>query len=74
MLGEIVFINNVKRRQLETITGIYILLEILKEIFRNAWIKKIDIMLLDAALLYESKYLKYLCFPVCVVYISDEVV
>lgn len=28
--------------------------------------------MIDAPILFESKYLEYMCYPICCVYISDE--
>lgn len=70
-LGEIVFNDNAKRRRLTSITGRYIALEILKDLFilsRTAT----EPIILDAPILFESKYLKYLCFPIVVVDCDNE--
>ena len=71
VLGEIVFKDNALRRKLTRITGWYISIEILKEII--VWSRHSqEPILLDAPILYESKYLQYICFPIIVVYMSNE--
>lgn len=78
-LGAIVFNNEKKRRVLTSLTGKYIMLEILKvkililllkEIFRAAW-KKEEYVLVDAPLLYETKVLEHICYPVILVHASE---
>lgn len=55
-LGKLIFSNNSKRRWLTKTTGWYILLEILKEIWKNIRNKN-NLILLDAPLLFETFYL-----------------
>ena len=69
-LGEIVFNDKVLRGKLTRLTGWYISLEILKDIFVFSRTRKEPIVL-DAPLLFESKYLQYICFPIIVTYIND---
>lgn len=44
--------------------------EIIKEVYNIGFVKKEDVMVLDAPILYESKYLEYFCHPIIVVYLS----
>ena len=46
--------------------GKFIMYEIFKQIFANIVNKKY-VMLIDAPILYESKVLEYICYPVVVV-------
>lgn len=48
------------------------MLEILKEVFFHFFKKKETHVLLDAPLLFETKFLQYFCFPILVVFISDQ--
>jgi dephospho-CoA kinase len=52
--------------------GKYICFEVLKQIVANIYHKKY-IMLIDAPLLYETRALEYLCFPVVVVGCPESV-
>jgi len=70
VLAEIVFNDKKLRGKLTMTTGWYISLEILKEIFVFSRTQREPIVL-DAPLLFESKYLQYLCFPIIVTYMSD---
>lgn len=69
-LGEIVFSNEKIRKKYTRMTGLYISLEIIKEIFL-AVKRKDSLVVLDAPLLFESGYLPYLCYPIIVVYITE---
>jgi dephospho-CoA kinase len=53
-LGEIIFGNKEHRKFLTSMTGKYIFLEILKEIYKKCIKEKHQIVLLDAPLLFES--------------------
>lgn len=70
-LGAIVFNDNNLRRKLTRVTGFYIFVEIVSQIFLYST-KSNEAIILDAPLLFESKYLQYICFPIIVVYVSDQ--
>ncbi|EAR94236.3 dephospho-CoA kinase (macronuclear) [Tetrahymena thermophila SB210] len=71
-LGKLVFNNPAIRKHVTQTTGWYIMLEILKEIYQIGFVKKENVMLLDAPILYETKYLEYICHPIIVVFLSQE--
>lgn len=48
-----------------------IILKVLKRIIWNIWKSK-NIMLIDAPLLYETKVLSFICFPVIVVGCNEK--
>jgi dephospho-CoA kinase len=70
-VAEIVFKNESIRRKYTRMTGTYIMIEIVKEII-DAIRNKKTLVVLDAPLLFESKYLPYLCYPIITVYVTDE--
>jgi len=47
------------------------MLEIVKEAFFYFFKQKESHVVLDAPLLFETKFLEYFCFPILVVFISD---
>ncbi|KAL4441555.1 hypothetical protein ABPG74_021487 [Tetrahymena malaccensis] len=71
-LGKLVFNNPAIRKHVTQLTGWYIMLEILKEIYQIGFVKKENVMVLDAPILYETKYLEYICHPIIVVFLSQE--
>ena len=71
-LGELIFANNGLRRKLTRITSYYIFLEIIKELYRVFFVEKRKEVLLDAPTLFESKYLEFLCYPILLVYVTEE--
>ncbi|KAL4493050.1 hypothetical protein ABPG72_003135 [Tetrahymena utriculariae] len=71
-LGILVFNNQAIRKHVTKTTGWYIMLEILKEIYQIGFVKKENVMVLDAPILYETKYLEYICHPIIVVFLSQE--
>ena len=54
------------RKQLTLGMGKLIMKEIGKQILSNIWNKK-TLMMIDAPILYETKVLEYVCYPVVVV-------
>lgn len=48
-----------------------IALRILKYLFRYFMARE-TLVVLDAPILFETKYLRYLCYPIITVYITDE--
>ena len=71
-LGELVFSNKLLRNKLTKITSMYIMLEILKELYKVFYILKKKEVLLDAPILFESKYLQFICFPIILIYVTEE--
>lgn len=71
-LGEIIFSNKDKRRKLTNITSYYIFIEILKEFYRVFFVNKKKEVLLDAPILFETKYLEYVCYPIVLIYVTEE--
>jgi len=70
-LGAIVFNDSKLRKKLTGITGWYIGVEIVKQVFVYSYYQKEPIVL-DAPILFESGYLRWICFPIIVVYVTDE--
>jgi len=70
-LGDIIFSDKKKRNQLNLIMQPVILWEIIKNVVKLK-AKGYSKVVLDAPLLFESKVLVYLCYPIVTVYISDE--
>lgn len=70
-LGAIVFNDPKLRKKLTGITGWYIAIEIIKQVFVYSCYQKEPIVL-DAPILFETGYLRWLCFPIIVVYVADE--
>lgn len=71
-LGEKIFADRILRGKLTRITGYYIMIEIIKEIYRIFIKEKKSFAVLDAPLLFESKYLEYICYPIIVIYVTEE--
>jgi dephospho-CoA kinase len=66
-----VFANEDFRRKLTRKMGILIMRRVLYKILTNI-IKGKNVMIVDAPLLYETKVLEHVCFPVIVVGCSEE--
>jgi dephospho-CoA kinase len=66
-----VFANEDFRRKLTRKMGILIMRRVLYKILMNI-IKGKNVMIVDAPLLYETKVLEHVCFPVIVVGCSEE--
>ena len=70
-LGAIVFSDPAKRKKLNSMTHGPIFYEILWQIF-NLRVKQGEaLVILDAPLLFESKILEYLCYPIIIVTLKD---
>lgn len=65
------FANEDFRRKLTRKMGILIMRRVLYKILMNI-IKGKNVMIVDAPLLYETKVLEHVCFPVIVVGCSEE--
>jgi len=72
ILGQIVFEDAQKRRLLKRIIDPRIRKQLLKEWFHWKIIQKKKVVVFDAPLLFESKILQYICYPIIVVHIKDE--
>lgn len=70
-LGEMVFKNEPLRKKLTRITGFYIMIEIIKDLY-NEIRKGHNVIVLDAPLLFESVYLPYICYPTMVIYVTEH--
>ena len=71
-LGAIVFNDPAKRRVINRLTHKRIFYEIISQILHLRFVKGSRFVVLDAPLLFESKILEYLCFPIIVIAILDE--
>ena len=71
-LGQVVFGNAEKRRQLDKISHPRIYRRILVKLFRLKFIERRPLVVLDAPLLYETKLLEYFCYPILVVYCDNN--
>lgn len=71
-LGELVFKDQKLRRKLMSITSYYIFLELIKELYSVFFVHKKKEVVIDAPILFESGYLPYLCYPVMLVYVTEE--
>lgn len=71
-LGEVVFGDRGMRGRLTRVTGFYIFIEIVKEVYRILIKEKKGYAVLDAPLMFESKYLEYFCYPIMCVYVTEE--
>ena len=45
---------------------------ILKNIFFQFCLEKKKIVIIDAPILFETKILTYICFPICTIYVADD--
>ena len=70
-LGAIVFADAAKRKQLNGMTHGPIMFEILRQIFDYRVRQGESLVILDAPLLFESRILEYLCYPIIVVCLKD---
>ncbi|TNV77611.1 hypothetical protein FGO68_gene3810 [Halteria grandinella] len=71
-LGHIIFNNPLKRRQLDKISHPRIFRRIFVNLFKLKFIQRKPLVVLDAPLLYESKILEWVCYPIVVVYLDDS--
>ena len=71
-LGDLIFKDKNLRKKLTNVTSYYIFLEILKELYRVFFQEKKRDVLLDAPTLFESGYLSYFCYPIILVYVTEE--
>ena len=48
-----------------------IFIKMVKELLRLKFLAKSPLVVIDAPLLYESKFMQFFCFPIIVVYTED---
>ncbi|CAI2377484.1 unnamed protein product [Moneuplotes crassus] len=71
-LGEIVFKSKTKRKKLNSIMQGKIFWKMIKEFWRLRFTENQSSIILDVPLLYETKILEYICYPILVVAVDDE--
>lgn len=71
-LGEIIFNDRAKRHQLDSIVHP----AVFKEMLRQIWSLKVTsgkkLIVLDVPLLFETKFLSWMCYPILCVYVKDQ--
>mmetsp|Transcript_5086 Transcript_5086/g.6490 ORF Transcript_5086/g.6490 Transcript_5086/m.6490 type:complete len:127 (+) Transcript_5086:363-743(+) len=70
-LGKVIFADSDKRRKLNKLTHTKIFKSIIWQIFDLRVLKRKQLVVLDAPLLFETKVLEYLCYPIIVVWIES---
>ena len=70
-LGELVFRDANKRRLLNQITHPRIFRRIIAKVLRLKLLQRKPHVVIDAPLLFETKILEYVCYPIIVVYCED---
>lgn len=70
-LGHVIFSNPQKRRTLDKLSHPRIFRRIFVNLFKLKFIQRKPLVVLDAPLLYESKILEWVCYPIVVVYCDD---
>lgn len=71
-LRPLVLNNRSLKKRLERITHVQIMKELLVGIWETFFWGTDTFVLIDAPLLYETGVLEWICYPVAVVYVSDE--
>ena len=71
MLGQIVFSDPQKRKQLNSITHWRIFRDILFKVIKLKISEGKKRVILDAPLLFETKILEHFCYPIITVYVQD---
>jgi len=71
-LGDIIFKSKNKRKVLNGIMQKKIFWKMFKEFWRLRFTEKQNSIILDVPLLYETKILEYICYPILVVAVDDE--
>jgi dephospho-CoA kinase len=71
-LGDLIFSNTQKRRQLNKIMHRRIFWKMLSEFWELRMRQKHQLIIIDAPLLYETKFLEYFCYPIIVVGITED--
>ena len=73
-IGNIIFNPNNKFLKFKYIFFVHSLLcfAIIKNIIFHFVIQKKKIVIIDAPILFESKILTYICFPICTIFVADE--
>ena len=70
-LGQIVFSDPLKRKQLNSITHWRIFKIIFQSIFYQKIVLRKSNVILDAPLLFETKILEHVCYPILLVHLED---
>jgi dephospho-CoA kinase len=70
-LSEQIFRNPEKRRLLNKLSHPRIFRRIFVQLFKLRFIQRKAMVVLDAPLLFETKILQYVCYPIVVVYCED---
>ena len=71
-VGAIIFNDVNKRRKLNKLMHNKVFMGILKQLYHFKIREKKAIVILDAPLLYESKFLEYFCYPIMVIHTESE--
>ena len=71
-LRHLVFNNRSLKKRLERITHIQIIKQLIFGIWDTFFWATDSFVLIDAPLLYETGILEWICYPIAVVYVSDE--
>ena len=71
-LGDIIFKSRAQRKKLNNIVQLKIFWKMFKEFWRLRFTEKKNSIVLDVPLLYETKILEYICYPIIVVAVDDE--
>jgi dephospho-CoA kinase len=70
-LSDVVFTNPEKRMKLNKLSHPRIFGKMIKELIRIKFRVKNPLVVLDAPLLFESKFLEFFCYPILVVSLDD---
>jgi dephospho-CoA kinase len=70
-LADLTFRDNTFRKKLTQGVGKYIFWELLRQLLLGI-LSAEKYILIDAPLLFETKVLTYLCYPIIVVYLNED--
>ena len=71
-LGAIVFADSAKRKKLNSLTSGPIFYGIIRQVFKLRVLQGHPLVVIDAPILFETKVLEYLCYPIVVVKVKDS--
>jgi dephospho-CoA kinase len=71
-LGEMIFTDPKKRKVLNKLTHGRIFRKMMSQIFTKRVLQWKSNVCLDAPLLFETRVLEYICYPIIVVHLADE--
>eukprot|EP01017_Pseudomicrothorax_dubius_P007279 TRINITY_DN12236_c0_g2_i1.p1 TRINITY_DN12236_c0_g2~~TRINITY_DN12236_c0_g2_i1.p1 ORF type:complete len:185 (+),score=23.01 TRINITY_DN12236_c0_g2_i1:172-726(+) len=71
-LGEVVFSNRSAKGKLMRVTNWYIFKALFGSLYQHIFVKGQKTILIDAPILYETRILEFICYPIIVVYVTDE--